>query len=44
MDSQAKYGALARGDGGVYLRMPVGSGYVEKIWVCHFLSHRLTRV
>lgn len=37
MDSQAKYCALARGDGGVYLRMPVGSGYVEKIWVrCHF--------
>jgi 3'(2'), 5'-bisphosphate nucleotidase len=33
MDSQAKYGALARGDGGVYLRMPVGTGYVEKIWV-----------
>ncbi|KAI0721763.1 3(2),5-bisphosphate nucleotidase HAL2 [Fomitopsis betulina] len=32
MDSQAKYGALARGDGGVYLRMPVGSGYREKIW------------
>lgn len=32
MDSQAKYGALARGDGGVYLRMPVGTGYVEKIW------------
>ena len=34
MDSQAKYAALARGDGGVYLRMPVGSGYREKIWVC----------
>ncbi|PAV15676.1 3(2),5-bisphosphate nucleotidase HAL2 [Pyrrhoderma noxium] len=32
MDSQAKYCALARGDGGVYLRMPVGSGYREKIW------------
>ncbi|EJF59407.1 3(2),5-bisphosphate nucleotidase HAL2 [Dichomitus squalens] len=32
MDSQAKYCALARGDGGVYLRMPVGSGYKEKIW------------
>ncbi|EPS94454.1 hypothetical protein FOMPIDRAFT_1033350 [Fomitopsis schrenkii] len=32
MDSQAKYAALARGDGGVYLRMPVGSGYREKIW------------
>lgn len=38
MDSQAKYGALARGDGGVYLRMPVGSGYRDKIWV------RLSRV
>lgn len=33
MDSQAKYGALARGDGGVYLRMPTGVGYREKIWV-----------
>lgn len=33
MDSQAKYCALVRGDGGVYLRMPVGSGYREKIWV-----------
>ena len=33
MDSQAKYCSLARGDGGVYLRMPVGSGYKEKIWV-----------
>ena len=37
MDSQAKYFALARGDGGVYLRMPVGSGYREKIWVSSFL-------
>ncbi|KAI0808323.1 3',5'-bisphosphate nucleotidase [Fomes fomentarius] len=32
MDSQAKYCALARGDGGAYLRMPTGSGYREKIW------------
>ncbi|PCH34604.1 3(2),5-bisphosphate nucleotidase HAL2 [Wolfiporia cocos MD-104 SS10] len=32
MDSQAKYCALARGDGGVYLRMPTGTGYREKIW------------
>ncbi|KAN0128089.1 hypothetical protein V8E53_014070 [Lactarius tabidus] len=37
MDSQAKYAALARGDGGggVYLRLPVargGGGYREKIW------------
>ncbi|KAI0368176.1 3',5'-bisphosphate nucleotidase [Pilatotrama ljubarskyi] len=32
MDSQAKYGALARGDGAVYLRMPTGTGYKEKIW------------
>lgn len=35
MDSQAKYGCLARGDGGVYLRMPTGTGYQEKIWVSH---------
>jgi len=43
MDSQAKYAALVRGDGGggVYLRLPVafgkhdddGGGYQEKIWV-----------
>jgi len=43
MDSQAKYAALVRGDGGggVYLRLPVafgkngdddGGGYQEKIW------------
>ncbi|PBK63799.1 3(2),5-bisphosphate nucleotidase HAL2 [Armillaria solidipes] len=32
MDSQAKYGCLARGDGGVYMRMPTGAGYKEKIW------------
>ncbi|KAF8634519.1 hypothetical protein AX17_004192 [Amanita inopinata Kibby_2008] len=32
MDSQAKYGCLARGEGGVYLRMPTGVGYREKIW------------
>ncbi|KAM6492359.1 hypothetical protein JOM56_012083 [Amanita muscaria] len=32
MDSQAKYGCLARGDGAVYLRMPTGVGYQEKIW------------
>ncbi|KAJ7774625.1 nucleotidase HAL2 [Mycena maculata] len=32
MDSQAKYGCLARGDGGLYLRMPTGVGYREKIW------------
>lgn len=36
MDSQAKYGALARGDGEVYLRVPTkysgGKAYVEKVW------------
>jgi len=32
MDSQAKYAALSR-EGGVYLRLPTGSGYQEKIWV-----------
>ncbi|KAI0739482.1 3',5'-bisphosphate nucleotidase [Daedaleopsis nitida] len=32
MDSQAKYCSLARGDGAVYLRMPTGTGYKEKIW------------
>jgi len=32
MDSQAKYCALARGDGGAYLRIPTDPNYVEKIW------------
>lgn len=33
MDSQAKYGALARGDGSIYLRLPrIGKPYQEKIW------------
>ncbi|XP_077213457.1 3'(2'),5'-bisphosphate nucleotidase 1-like [Tasmannia lanceolata] len=31
IDSQAKYGALARGDGAIYLRFP-HQGYREKIW------------
>lgn len=55
MDSQAKYGCLARGDGGVYLRMPTGTGYQEKIWVSpvfvsvlrilnSFLVRRITRL
>jgi len=32
MDSQAKYCSLARGQGAIYLRMPTGVGYREKIW------------
>eukprot|EP00050_Salpingoeca_kvevrii_P008808 m.305241 g.305241 ORF g.305241 m.305241 type:complete len:332 (+) comp17633_c0_seq1:3-998(+) len=33
MDSQAKYGALSRGDGDIYLRLPrPGKVYEEKIW------------
>lgn len=32
MDSQAKYGSIARGAGDVYLRVPVRASYVEKIW------------
>lgn len=53
MDSQAKYAALARGDGGggVYLRLPVAGGgrggeaggYQEKIWVRHSLSISATK-
>ncbi|EPS60422.1 hypothetical protein M569_14381, partial [Genlisea aurea] len=31
MDSQAKYGALSRGDGEMYMRFP-HEGYREKIW------------
>ncbi|XP_022773799.1 SAL1 phosphatase-like isoform X1 [Durio zibethinus] len=31
MDSQVKYGALSRGDGAIYIRLP-RKGYREKIW------------
>ena len=32
MDSQGKYGLLARGEGTVYLRLPTKKSYEEKIW------------
>ncbi|TAQ89366.1 hypothetical protein B7494_g2327 [Chlorociboria aeruginascens] len=32
MDSQAKYGSIARGAGDIYLRLPVLADYQEKIW------------
>lgn len=35
MDSQAKYGAVARGDAALYLRLPSSkypNNYAEKIW------------
>lgn len=32
MDSQAKYGAVARGDAELYIRLPTRPGYEEKIW------------
>ena len=32
MDSQAKYGLIARGEAHVYLRIPTKSGYEENIW------------
>lgn len=32
MDSQSKYGLLARGEGTVYLRLPTRKSYEEKIW------------
>jgi 3'(2'), 5'-bisphosphate nucleotidase len=32
MDSQAKYGAVARGDAALYLRLPRERDYREKIW------------
>ncbi|KAI9339642.1 3',5'-bisphosphate nucleotidase [Obelidium mucronatum] len=32
MDSQCKYGIVARGDAGIYLRFPVSDTYEEKIW------------
>jgi 3'(2'), 5'-bisphosphate nucleotidase len=34
MDSQAKYASISRGDGDIYLRLPVSKSYEEKIWVC----------
>jgi 3'(2'), 5'-bisphosphate nucleotidase len=32
MDSQCKYGAVARGDAQIYLRLPTRADYQEKIW------------
>ena len=32
MDSQAKYGVVARGDAALYLRLPALASYIEKIW------------
>ena len=32
MDSQAKYGSVARGAGDIYLRLPVNKTYQEKVW------------
>ncbi len=32
IDSQCKYGIVARGDATIYLRVPGKSGYEEKIW------------
>lgn len=32
MDSQAKYGSVARGAGDIYLRLPTSATYQEKIW------------
>lgn len=32
MDSQSKYGSIARGAGDIYLRLPVSQSYEEKIW------------
>lgn len=32
MDSQAKYGSVARGAGDLYLRLPVSATYQDKIW------------
>lgn len=32
IDSQAKYGVVARGNADIYLRLTTHTGYVEKIW------------
>ncbi len=32
IDSQCKYGAVARGDASIYLRLPTRADYCEKVW------------
>jgi 3'(2'), 5'-bisphosphate nucleotidase len=32
IDSQCKYGAVARGDASIYLRLPTRAGYEERVW------------
>lgn len=32
LDSQAKYAVVASGDADIYMRLPLGNGYVERIW------------
>ncbi len=32
IDSQCKYGIVARGDASIYLRLPSAKGYREKVW------------
>jgi len=32
MDSQCKYGVVARGEADIYLRLPTRAGYIERIW------------
>jgi len=32
LDSQAKYGIVARGEADIYMRLPTRADYVEKIW------------
>lgn len=40
MDSQAKYCSIARGDGDIYLRLPVSETYEEKIWYARAWSQQ----
>ena len=39
MDSQCKYGVIARGQAGIYLRIPTRPDYQEKIWVYTQANH-----
>lgn len=43
MDSQCKYGTIARGAADIYLRLPVRKDYEENIWVrvCFFFRYLL---
>ncbi|KAI8050342.1 hypothetical protein BDF22DRAFT_696694 [Syncephalis plumigaleata] len=44
LDSQCKYGVVARGEADIYLRLPTRADYVEKIWAMEEAGARITDV